>query len=629
MARLSLKPGSRVLHQNTECEIIAPTTTSEILLKILDTGVDKVVRVNELTSVGRKIVSSQAYHLETVSDKKHGQGLKRLEIIKSLVGIKRNTNLVIEKAAEAGVSVATMYRWLKPYEETGQVSSLYPCYEKRGGPGKARLKKEVEAIIKSYVEKVYDVDQTMSMQKALKDIKAQCKNAGFASPHDTTLRKRINNLTRKKGIGNRPGRRKPITTSACGTFPDANFPLDVVEIDHTVLDIMVVDEQYRMCIGRPYITVALDVNSRKIYGFCLSLDHSGFYSVGQTILQGLMPKTSYLASLGIEGDWDIYGLPKTIHADNGSDFRCRELVMFCEEYGINLAWRPVARPEFGGHIERFIGTLNNALHELPGTTFSNPDQCGDYEPEKHAQFTMKELEAWIARFIINIYHNSDHSTLDMTPNEKYEQGILGTATTPGVGLPDMVDDLERVGMFLLPAEIRSIQREGVSINGIKYFADVLRTHVNETDEKGSKVEFIFRIDPKDISRIYFFDAKVNTYYKIPYRNLGQPAISLWELKAVQSRLRKERKLRPKEQEIFQAYAQQKKAESDAAAKTKQVRRSNEAEKLRKEKLSKPGVTLANAGKSLGHNEWSPEMFEQVQVSKDISLVRAQVTDDEE
>ena len=629
MARLSLKPGSRVLHQNTECEIIAPTTTSEILLKVLDTGVDKVVRVNELTSISRKIVPSRAYHLETVSDKKHGQGLKRLEIIKSLVGIKRNTNLVIEKAAEAGVSVATMYRWLKPYEETGQVSSLYPCYEKRGGPGKARLKKEVEAIIKSYVEKVYDVDPTMSMQKALKEVKTQCKNAGFTSPHETTLRKRINSLTRKKGIGNRPGRRKPNTTSACGTFPDANFPLDVVEIDHTVLDIMVVDEQYRMCIGRPYITAAIDVNSRKIYGFCLSLDHSGFYSVGQTILQGLMPKAGYLSSLGIEGDWDIYGLPRTFHTDNGSDFRCRELVMFCEEYGINLEWRPVARPQFGGHIERFIGTLNNALHELPGTTFSNPDQCGDYEPEKHAQFTMKELEAWIVRFIINIYHNTDHSTLGMTPNEKYEQGILGTATTPGVGLPDMVDDLERVGMFLLPAEIRSIQREGVSINGIKYFADVLRTHVNETDEKGNKVEFIFRIDPKDISRICFFDAKVNTYFKIPYRNLGQPAISLWELKAVQSRLRKERKLRPKEQEIFQAYAQQKKAESDSAAKTKQVRRNNEAEKLRKEKLSKPGVALSGAEKSLKHNEWSPEMFEQVQVSKDISLVRALVIDDED
>lgn len=629
MARLSLKPGNRVLFQNAECEIIAPTTTSEILLKVVGSGMDKIARVSELTSVSKKIEPSQGYHLETVSDKKHGQGLKRLEIIKSLVGIKRNTNLVIEKAAEAGVSVATLYRWLKPYEETGQVSSLYPCYEKRGGPGKARLKNEIETIIRSYVDKVYDVDQTMSMQKALKDIKAQCKNAGFRSPHDTTLRKRINNLTRKKGIGNRPGRRQPNTISACGTFPDANFPLDVVEIDHTVLDIMVVDEQYRMCIGRPYITVALDIASRKIYGFCLSLDHSGFYSIGQTILQGLMPKAEYLASLGVDGDWDIYGLPKTIHADNGSDFRCRELVMFCEEYGINLAWRPVARPQFGGHIERFIGTLNNALHELPGTTFSNPDQRGDYEPEKHAQFTMKELEAWIARFIINIYHNSDHSTLGMTPNEKYEQGILGTATTPGVGLPDMVDDLERVGMFLLPAEIRSIQREGVSINGIKYFADVLRTHVNETDEKGNKVEFIFRIDPKDISRIYFFDAKVNTYYKIPYRNLGQPAISLWELKAVQNRLRKERKLRPNEQEIFQAYAQQKKAESDAAAKTKQVRRSNEAEKLRKEKLSKTGVTRSGAEKTLTHSAWSPELFAQVQASKDISLVRTQEADDEE
>lgn len=631
MARLSLKPGGRVHYQNVECEVIAPATTTEILLKEISTGTQKVVSINDLAFIDNRkaFPSVVTKHLESISEKDLGAARIRLEHIAPLLERRRTTDMVETRAIEIGVSPATLYRWIAVYEATGNLTALAPNFTKRGGPGKTRISEEVDTIIRAYVKDVYDKEATSGMQKAIKGIGSRCENAGFKVPHETTLRSRIMKLTKKQGIGNRPGRKKANTTSADGTFPGANFPLDVVEIDHTLLDIMVVDEVYRLCIGRPYITVALDVNSRMPYGFCLSLDHSGFYSIGQTILQGLMPKASYLSQMGIDGEWEIYGLPKTIHADNGSDFRCRELVLFCEEYGIHLEWRPVARPQFGGHIERFIGTLNNAIHELPGTTFSNPEQRGDYKPEKHAQFTLKELEAWITRFIVNIYNNTEHSTIGMTPREKYEQGILGTATTLGVGLPDMVDDLERVGMFLLPAKMKTVQREGVTITGIKYFADVLRAHVNETDKEGNKVEFIFRIDPKDISRIYFFDAKVNTYYKIPYRNLGWPAISLWELKAVKNRLRNERKLRPKEEDIFRAYAQQKKAESDAAAKTKQVRRSHEAEKLRKEKPSKTGVTVSGAGKPLMHSAWSPEMFTQVQVSKDISLVRVPESDDDE
>lgn len=633
MARLSLKPGRRIFFQNDEFEVIAPTTTTEVLLRNIASGAQRVVQIAELAAaVGQPEKSSaNTKHLETISEKDLGVARVRLEHIKPLLEGKRTAGRVQERAEEVSVSPATIYRWISAYEATGNLTSLAPNFNARGGPGKTRIPEEVDTIIRAYVADVYDVEPTISMKKALQNVAKRCGNAGFKVPHKTTLRSRIMKLSRKKGVGNRPGRRRMNTMSSEGTFPDANFPLDVVEIDHTLLDIMVVDEVERKCIGRPHITVALDVNSRMVYGFCLSLDHSGFYSIGQTILMGLAPKAKYLSDLGIDGDWEIYGLPKTIHADNGSDFRCRELVLFCEEYRINLAWRPVGRPQFGGHIERFIGTLNNAIHELPGTTFSSPGQRGEYEPEKHAQFTIKELEVWIARFIVSIYHNTEHTTLGITPREKYEQGILGTATTPGVGLPDMVDDLDRIGMFLLPAEERTVQREGIAIHGVRYFADVLRTHVNASDNKGNKLKFLFRIDPKDISRIYFFDAKVNTYYRIPYRNLGWPSMTLSELMAVRKRLKQQRILRPSEEQIFTAHSEQKRLQDNAAAKTRKALRSNESERHKKEKATKASVALKGSenAKQLSHNVWSPEVFAQVQASKDISLVKIREAADED
>jgi putative transposase len=43
--------------------------------------------------------------------------------------------------------------------------------------------------------------------------------------------------------------------------------MDVLQIDHTPVDVMVVDAERRLSIGRPWLTVAIDVASRMVAGF--------------------------------------------------------------------------------------------------------------------------------------------------------------------------------------------------------------------------------------------------------------------------------------------------------------------------------------------------------------------------
>jgi putative transposase len=84
-----------------------------------------------------------------------------------------------------------------------------------------------------------------------------------------------------------------------------------------------------------------------------------------------------------------------VHADNGADFKGEALRRGCEDYGIRIEFRPPGRAHFGGHIERPIGTLMQRVHTLPGTTYSNPLERGDYRSEKAACLTLKELEYWL------------------------------------------------------------------------------------------------------------------------------------------------------------------------------------------------------------------------------------------
>ena len=121
-----------------------------------------------------------------------------------------------------------------------------------------------------------------------------------------------------------------------------------------------------MAIGRPWLTLAIDVYSRAIAGMYLSLDAPGTHSVGLCLAQAILPKDIWLAELKIERPWPVSGLMKVVHADNGPEFHTQTLKLACKEWGIDLRWRPVKRPHYGGHIERLLGTVARELHEMPG-----------------------------------------------------------------------------------------------------------------------------------------------------------------------------------------------------------------------------------------------------------------------
>jgi putative transposase len=95
-----------------------------------------------------------------------------------------------------------------------------------------------------------------------------------------------------------------------------------------------------------------------------------------------------------------WGFPACIHLDNAKELHGEMLRRACEQYGITLEYqeyRPVAQPHMGGHVERLLGTLLRALHELPEGPFSNPQQRGSYDSEARAVMTLRELERWLTR----------------------------------------------------------------------------------------------------------------------------------------------------------------------------------------------------------------------------------------
>jgi len=332
-------------------------------------------------------------------------------------------------------------------------------------------------------------------------------------------------------------------------------------------DIVVVDERQRLPIGRPWITLAIDVFSRMVVGFYISLDPPGAVSTGLCIAHAVLPKETWLAKRDVVGRWPCRGFPTRIHLDNAKEFHGEMLRRACEQYTIKLEYRPIAQPHMGGHIERLVGTLMRALHELPGTTFSNPTQRGQYDPEKASAMTMSELEKWLAEYIVGIYHDKLHRGIMTSPLQRW------TADGKRIGR-DLLWDEDRIRLDFMPFVERTIQPHGVVVDGIHYYHDVLRRFIGAT-ANGRKRLFLFRRDPRDISAVYFWDPELQRYSTIAYRNITHPSMSAWELREVRRKLLESGKSHIDEAVVFQAYARLREHEDRAVTETKRVRRLRE------------------------------------------------------
>lgn len=87
-----------------------------------------------------------------------------------------------------------------------------------------------------------------------------------------------------------------------------------------MLDIQLVDDIDRMPIGRPWITLAIDVFSRMVAGMYVSIDPPGALSTGLCIAHAVLPKERWLAKHDIANSWPVWGVMSVVHADNAKEW---------------------------------------------------------------------------------------------------------------------------------------------------------------------------------------------------------------------------------------------------------------------------------------------------------------------
>lgn len=539
--KLNLIIGHYYKYENSTFKVTQLIDLNEVVGINIDNNEAKRLFIDKLKPLDIEPIvnnESSTKDLDDLGDDDWKTIVKRMKDISPIInGATRKE--IEEHAKEVGVHFTTLYRWHKGYISIG--SPVGVLGNKRGRKkGTLFIEEDIEEIIHDVIESEYLTPERPSIKFVINKIKIKCIEKNLSFPSNNTIRNRIKQLSQYE-ILKKQGN-KAIAKDIYGVAPkkyQASYPLQIVQIDHTRVDLMIVDDEYRKAIDRPWITLAIDIYSRMVVGYYLSLDAPSGTSVGMCIVNSILQKNKLLADFEINSEWNIWGKMDHIDTDNGADFRSYSVEKACLANGIHINFRPIGKKEYGGHIERLIGTTMKEVHDIPGTTFSDINERLKYDSEGRACMTFSDFEKWLLLYITKIYQHNIHSSLNTSPSQKLREGIFGTKNSAGTGYPQIANDPISLTIDFLPTIERTIQKNGVTIDGLNYFDVVLRSKVKGLERmqtnrnyKKSDNKYIFKRDPRDISKIWFYDDIIQEYFLIPLANPEIPKMSLFELNEI-------------------------------------------------------------------------------------------------
>src|SRR5215471_16241857 len=220
-----------------------------------------------------------------------GLAVERETVIRPLAEDAKLTKDRLQEAMlQLSLGRSVLYKLIHRYRQRPQTSSLLPW--KRGRGSNVRLlDSKKEELLHSCIQEFYLTPERPSMAALMREIKRCFFEKQLSPPHFRTVQRRVKALdlgyVMRKREGSKRTRERlgPVRVSTL----QSELPMDILQIDHTLVDVMVVDRERRLWIGRPWLTLAIDIASRAVVGFSVSLEPPSTLSVSLALSHAVLP----------------------------------------------------------------------------------------------------------------------------------------------------------------------------------------------------------------------------------------------------------------------------------------------------------------------------------------------------
>jgi putative transposase len=413
------------------------------------------------------------------------------------------------------------------------IRSIISRFSDRGRRG-SWMHPEIHAISEQVIQELYMTAERKRIPEVHLEIvrrisdqnKFRPENERLPIPSQRTIYREIARKPPYEVMAARYGKRHAeMEFRTSGAGPETIRALQRVSMDHTPSDMIVVDDDSMLPLGRPTITSALDEHTRCPMGFYMGFEPPSCLSVMRCLKHAIPPKTYLQREFpSIKNCWECYGVPELVVVDNPPEFHSSHFERACLQIGTDIQYAKVLVPWYKGKLERFQGTMNHDLmHGTPGTTFSNVFQRDDYDPSRQAVVLLSTFREMLHKWIIDVYLQTPHRGIKDTPAHRWCSEL--TALPPP--LPMSAGELDVVlGMTAQ----RVVFHYGIELEGLKYNSPELG-ELRRRKGPGVKVELTF--DPGDLGRIHVFDPLKETYLSIPAVDQAYAkGLSLWQHRVI-------------------------------------------------------------------------------------------------
>ncbi|HEV2578805.1 MAG TPA: Mu transposase C-terminal domain-containing protein [Acidobacteriaceae bacterium] len=444
------------------------------------------------------------------------KGVQRLPKTKAAFeqAIKNTWNEIKDPARPP--SFSTVYRWLTRFENADEDIRALVDNTAAKGNRNPRCQPEIERVCDETIQSFYLRRERPNIHQTLENarIRVQQQNDHRPKAHqlEPPSRRLLTRMIKRLPAFDRHAARHGYE-SARVVFRSVKGhrvtekPLERAEIDHTLLDVVLVDHETRQPTARPWLTLCIDDHSRCVLGFELGFDSPSFRTVAACLKQCFTPKAKLKETYPrLNSEWHAAGVMRELALDNGRDFHSKSAENVLLRLGIEAHFAPIKTGAYKGKVERIFRTIQEEImHTMPGTTFRNTLEKGDYNPDKHACVSLPELAEILTIWIVENYHQRVHSTLQRTPNQVWLSGID----------PDeirYVDDLTELDAILGATYKRKLTHKGIEWKGLSYNSDELQ---KLRQLKGEKLEVELRIDETNIGCGYVFLPGLEKPIRVP------------------------------------------------------------------------------------------------------------------
>lgn len=456
------------------------------------------------------------------------EALRRRPYVDALLGypgklprkeeLKEVINSVWEKGKTSvkAPSIATVKRWLSRYKWRS-VTALVPQHEQKGRH--MLIHGVLEELLVGVINEHYLTDQRKPVTKVFSEFEGRIKEYNqhrlkaehLICPSRMTVYRFIEGLNPYLVDAARLGKH-----AANQKHRRAIDQLQVDgichrwEIDHTFLDVMLIDPDTGLVLGRPYLTVVLDRYSRMVMAYLLHFAAPNTESVLRVIERAICPKDSLLQRFPkLVNSWPARGLPRQLVPDNAAEFHAGMLLLAFCDLGIEVLYPRSRGPQMKGAVERFFGTTARGfVHQLPGTTFANIAEKGEYDSPENACLTFDDLDALITKWIVDIYHQTPHRGLrGRTPDQAWRMA----EATSVIQMPVDLDALEAI---LACRKKPKIHHYGIEVDGQYYHSDLLADLKLQRPNE-------FTVDARyrdDLGHVWVYDDQRRYFFQVPCKD---------------------------------------------------------------------------------------------------------------